>query len=77
MCHGVINICEWGGVGGRETERERKRKNDPAGTSLVAQRLVIPHSQCRRPGDQGTRPHTPQLRVHMPKLKDPTCCNKD
>ena len=24
---------------------------------------------------QGTRSHTPQLRVCMPQLKDPTCCN--
>ena len=47
MWHGVSNICEWGGVGGRETERERKWKNDPAGTSLAVQWLAIPHSQRR------------------------------
>ena len=30
MWHGVSNICEWGGVGGRETERERKMEEGPS-----------------------------------------------
>ena len=28
MWHGVSNICEWGGVGGRETEREELQNVD-------------------------------------------------
>ena len=41
-------------------------------------RLCIP--SARGPGSipgQGTRFHMPQLRAHMPQLKDPACHNED
>ena len=62
----------------RGEETELKTFKDTARTSLVVQWLSLLAPNAGGPGpipDQGTRSHKPQLRGHIPKLKDPACCN--
>ena len=68
--------CLWYSILSFPEEEKRKRK--PRGTSLVVQWLWLNVPNAGGPDlipNQGTRSHTPQLRVCMLQLKYPTYCN--
>ena len=75
------------------SNQKKKKKQTPVTISMDLKRMMLrdfpggPVGKTPCPPVQGLRVHSlvkeldptcmPQLRVHMPQLKDPTCCSED